>query len=217
MNIGNNIRRFRLQQGMTQQDVANICGLTKGMISKIESGKVTPALATLTKIAGAVGVDIVALMSEKHQRAAAFTPAVTDTDMYVATDLGYRMCGLARKYFQKQMQPIQITARKDEVIRHLVSHDEEEFIYVLSGILIFQVDERLYTLKPGDSLYFDGTRQHGIHEVIEDASYLDIFMGSQRDARATSGITRPRAVMELEQLQREQTFHTDAPDSKQDK
>lgn len=203
MNIGSSIRRYRLQQGMTQQDVANICGLTKGMISKIESGKVTPALATLTKVAGAIGVDIVALMSEKQQRSAAFTAAVSDENMYTATDLGYRVCGLARKYFQKQMQPILITAKKDEVIRHLVSHDDEEFIYVLSGTLIFQVDERLYTLKAGDSLYFDGTRQHGIHEVVEDAQYLDIFMGGQRDTRAMTGARRPPTVMEMEQKLRE--------------
>jgi transcriptional regulator with XRE-family HTH domain len=202
MNIGSNIRRFRLQQGMTQQDVANICNLTKGMISKIESGKVTPALATLTKIANAVGVDIVALMSEKHQRAAAFTPAVTDADMYVATDLGYKMCGLARKYFQKQMQPILIMAKKGEVVRHLVSHDDEEFIYVLTGTLIFQVDERLYTLKAGDNLYFDGTRQHGIYEVVEDTLYLDIFMGAQRDARATGGLNRSPSLVKLEQQER---------------
>jgi len=202
MNIGSNIRRFRLQQGMTQQDVANLCGLTKGMISKIESGKVTPALATLTKIAGAVGVDIVALMSEKQQRAAAFTPAVTDADMYVATDLGYKMCGLARKYFQKQMQPILITAKKGEVVRHLVAHDDEEFIYVLAGSLVFQVDERLYSLKTGDNLYFDGTRQHGIYEVVEDAMYLDIFMGVQRDAHATQGLRRPPTLMELEKKER---------------
>lgn len=202
MNIGSNIRRFRLQQGMTQQDVADFCGLTKGMISKIESGKVTPALATLTKIAGAVGVDIVALMSEKQQRSAAFTPAVTDADMFVGTDLGYKMCGLARKYFQKQMQPILITAKRGEVVRHLVTHDDEEFIYMLGGALIFQVDERLYTLKTGDNLYFDGTRQHGIYEVVEDAVYLDIFMGAQHDARATAGIHRPPLLVELEKKER---------------
>lgn len=202
MNIGHNIRRYRLQQGMTQQDVANICSLTKGMISKIESGKVMPALATLTKIANAVGVDIVALMSEKQQRASAFTPAVTDESAFVETDLGYKMCALARKYFQKQMQPILIMVKKDEVVRHAVSHDDEEFIYLLSGSLVFQVDERLYTLKPGDSLYFDGTRNHGIYEVLENAMYLDIFMGGQRDARATGGIGRPPALVTLETLQR---------------
>ena len=197
MNIGNNIRRYRLQQGMTQQDVATICGLTKGMISKIESNKVTPALATLTKIANAIGVDIVALMSEKQRRTVAFTPAVAEEGMFIETDLGYRMCGLARKYFNKQMQPILIVAKKNEVIRHLVSHDDEEMIYMLSGIMIFQADDRLYTLKSGDSLYFDGTREHGIYEVVEDAMYLDVFMGYQSDVNGLKSVRRSPTVVEL--------------------
>lgn len=187
MRIGNNIRRYRLQQGMTQQDVGNLCGLTKGMISKIESGKVTPALATLTRIAAAIGVDIVALMSEKDRRTTAFT-AMPDESDFVETDLGYRMCGLARKYLGKQLQPVLIVARKEDVRRHLVSHDHEEFIYVLSGCMVFQADGRLYTLNTGDSLYFDGTREHGIYEVLQDATYLDIFLGQQHEARATSGL-----------------------------
>lgn len=206
MNIGNNIRRYRLQQGMTQQDVASICGLTKGMISKIESGKVTPALATLTKIANAIGVDIIALMAEKKQRTAAFT-AMPEEEAFVETDLGYRMCGLARKYFGKQLQPVLIVAQKDRVQRHLVSHDDEEFIYVLSGTMVFQADGRLYTLNTGDSLYFDGTREHGIYEIIEDTTYLDIFMGQQHEARATSGVNRAPALLNLERLQREKPAH----------
>ena len=199
MNIGGNVRRYRLQQMMTQQDVAEICGLTKGMISKIESGKTTPALATLTKIANAIQVDIVALMSEKITRTVAFTPAANDDSDFVETDLGYRMCGLARKYFNKQMQPVLIVAKKNEVVRHTVSHDDEELIYMLSGIMIFQADDRLYTLKSGDSLYFDGTREHGIYEIVEDATYLDIFMGTRDDPREAKIINRPPAVIEFEQ------------------
>lgn len=208
MNIGSNIRRFRLQQMMTQQDVADICGLTKGMISKIESGKVTPALATLAKIANAVDVDIVALMSEKKTRTVAFTAAVNDESAFVETDLGYHMCGLARKYFNKQMQPMLIVAKKNEVIRHTVSHDNEELIYMLSGIMVFQADERLYTLKSGDSLYFDGTREHGIYEIIENATYLDIFIGNRHDPKGTKIKKLPGAAvfepLKLTQLEQEQ-------------
>lgn len=189
MSIGANIRRYRLQQGMTQQDVATMCGLTKSMISKIESEKVMPALATLAKIALAVGVDITALMSEKQRRTAAFNESPAP-DHYVQTDLGYQMCGLARKYFNKQMQPILVVAKKNEVIRHLVNHEDEEFIFMLSGAMVFQVNDKLYTLNAGDSLYFDGTCNHGIYEVMEDAQYLDIFMGQKIEARATGGTER---------------------------
>ena len=211
MDIGGNIKRFRLQQAMTQQDVAVICGLTKGMISKIESGKVTPALATLTKIADAVGVDIIALMSEKQQRTAAFTPAAQGEDGFVLTDLGYRIFGLARKYFNKQMQPVLIVAKKESTLRHLVSHDDEELIYMLSGIMIFMADERLYTLKSGDSLYFDGSYEHGIYEVVEDATYLDVFIGSRYEGKASHGLRYASGIAELEN--RHKGHNTDFTDN----
>ncbi|MEG2703042.1 MAG: helix-turn-helix transcriptional regulator, partial [Clostridia bacterium] len=58
LNIGKNIRAIRLKLSMTQQQLADECGLSKGMISKVENGVVVPAVATLTKIAQVMHVKV---------------------------------------------------------------------------------------------------------------------------------------------------------------
>ena len=47
MDVGVRIRSIRTQQGRTLDDLAQACGCSKSLLSKIETGKVVPALATL--------------------------------------------------------------------------------------------------------------------------------------------------------------------------
>ena len=43
----------------------------------------------------------------------------------------------------------------------LVSHEGEEFIYLLEGEVEFRSPKESFTLKPGDSLHFDASIPHG--------------------------------------------------------
>jgi hypothetical protein len=59
--------------------------------------------------------------------------------------------------------------------RHSVTHQGEEFLYVLDGSICFHVGNVRYTLHAGDSLYFDASEEHGVEALTEEATYLDIF------------------------------------------
>lgn len=54
---GQNIRSVRHIRSLTLADVARACGLSKGQISKIENGHMSPPLSTLERIAKALEVD----------------------------------------------------------------------------------------------------------------------------------------------------------------
>ena len=56
--VGANVKMLRIKQGMTQESVADRCGLNKHYISDIEHGKRNPALLTLIKICEAMNVEI---------------------------------------------------------------------------------------------------------------------------------------------------------------
>lgn len=56
--LGENIRRIRLAKGMTQGDVCGKIGADVAYLSNVESGKKNPTLATIEKIAKALGVTI---------------------------------------------------------------------------------------------------------------------------------------------------------------
>jgi transcriptional regulator with XRE-family HTH domain len=54
MNIGETIRSFRLQKGMSQGDIEKRTGLLRCYLSRVENGHTIPSLDTLAKIASAM-------------------------------------------------------------------------------------------------------------------------------------------------------------------
>ncbi len=54
--LGENLKRIREQKGVSQVDISKSLGVSRGFVSNIENGKTNPTLATITKLAKAVGV-----------------------------------------------------------------------------------------------------------------------------------------------------------------
>jgi transcriptional regulator with XRE-family HTH domain len=77
MNIGETIRNFRLQKGMSQGDIEKRTGLLRCYLSRVENGHTIPSLDTLAKIAAAMEINL-AQFFEDNSEAAASLPQLTD-------------------------------------------------------------------------------------------------------------------------------------------
>lgn len=60
--LAENLKRIRAEKGISQGDIVKSTGIDKAMISNIENGKTNPTLATIAKLAGALGVSVGELM-----------------------------------------------------------------------------------------------------------------------------------------------------------
>ena len=56
--LGKNLKRIRKEKGISQGDIVRSLGMDRAFISNIENGKTNPTLATIAKLARAVGVSI---------------------------------------------------------------------------------------------------------------------------------------------------------------
>lgn len=56
--LGRNLKRIRKEKGISQGDIVRKLGMTKSSVSNIENGKTNPTLATIAKLAKALGVPI---------------------------------------------------------------------------------------------------------------------------------------------------------------
>jgi transcriptional regulator with XRE-family HTH domain len=54
--LGRNLKRIRTQKGISQGDIVRSLGMDRAFVSNIENGKTNPTLATITKLARALGV-----------------------------------------------------------------------------------------------------------------------------------------------------------------
>ncbi len=64
MNIGETIRNFRLQKGMSQGDIEKRTGLLRCYLSRVENGHTIPSLDTLARIATAMDIPLARFFSE---------------------------------------------------------------------------------------------------------------------------------------------------------
>jgi len=60
--LGRNLKRIRKEKGISQGDIVRSIGMDRAFISNIENGKTNPTLATIAKLAKAIGVSVGELM-----------------------------------------------------------------------------------------------------------------------------------------------------------
>lgn len=160
LKIGLTLRTIRIRQGRTIQEIANICDLSRSMVSKIETDKVFPSISTLTKLAKSLGTNVSVLIEENGDNEEIVIQANKAEQNTIKTEKGYSIYPYASGFKQKKMQPFLFMAKKGEVKEHHVSHEGEEFIYVLEGEMKFQIGDIEYLLRKGDSLYFNALKTH---------------------------------------------------------
>jgi transcriptional regulator with XRE-family HTH domain len=82
MNIGETIRNYRLQKGMSQGDIEKRTGLLRCYLSRVENGHTIPSLDTLSKIAGAMELPLSQFFSEPgHNNGSKGLPQLSDDEV----------------------------------------------------------------------------------------------------------------------------------------
>ena len=59
--LGNNIRKYRLRRGFTQEQLAEASGVSEAYLSKLEAGRRNPTVKVLAKIASVLGTTLTKL------------------------------------------------------------------------------------------------------------------------------------------------------------
>jgi transcriptional regulator with XRE-family HTH domain len=82
MNIGETIRSYRLQKGMSQGDIEKRTGLLRCYLSRVENGHTVPSLDTLAKIAGAMELPLSQFFSDSgHANGSKGLPQLSDDEV----------------------------------------------------------------------------------------------------------------------------------------
>lgn len=179
--IGREVRAFRRQQGITVAELANLTGLSIGMLSKIENGNTSPSLTTLQLLANALSVPITSFFRRfEEQRDAVHTPAGEGVIMERAgTRAGhqYTLLGhIGANASGVVVEPYLITLSEKSDVFPTFQHDGIELLYMLEGEVDYRHGDQVYRLRPGDTLFFDADAPHGPEVLVElPARYLSII------------------------------------------
>ncbi len=168
--IGKQVRFYRKQMGMNLVDLGKATDLSQCMISKIENGQTSPSLATISALSSALNVPVTALFKTfDEQRDAVHVKAGQGLSIERrGTRAGHQYQLLGHSlHGDVSVEPYLITLTESSDVFPLFQHEGIEFIYMLSGRLVYRHGSSTYTLEPGDSLFFDADVSHGPEELTQ--------------------------------------------------
>jgi len=168
--IGEKIKLLRQKSGILPEDLAPILDLPGPILAKIENGVTQPTVATLLKLSQYFNISLETFFSDHPldkplQVVRAEEPEKAERPRATGKlAASYRFEALAPHLKDKHMQPflIELDPGIEENLP-ILSHDGEEFLYVLEGSIDFHADKEIINLRPGDSIYFHSEIPHALY------------------------------------------------------
>lgn len=163
--IGIALRKLRTDRELSARQLSAASGMSAAMISRIESGQVSPSIATLEALANSLDVPLVSLFREMAFEHIDFT--------HVEGGQGLRSTRIIRDHAHEFVnlafhtrQDIQFEARlvileKQETRPPIYVGRGVVFLYILEGVARYGYGTREFRLSAGDSLSLDAELSHG--------------------------------------------------------
>jgi transcriptional regulator with XRE-family HTH domain len=174
MKIGKELKRVRVSQGMTLEELSNKCGYSKALISRVETGSVSPSLTSLMKMVSALGLKLHDLFTSIERGQASVVRKGEEKKFM--TEGKSVMEFLATDIAMKKMEPVRITAPAGYVSGDQSDvHYGEEFIFVLGGKIEISIGDATHKLSQGDSIYLSaGTPHQWRNPGKDDATVVSV-------------------------------------------
>lgn len=174
MTLGDKLRAIRKDRGLTLQQVADAAGLSKAFVSQIESGTANPSLASLKRVGNALEIPLAALFEDesngpepapaptdeagevrvvrKHRRKQILWPGRSVPSYLLTPDLRGRL--------EVLLDVLEPGAASEEDDQRCMTHDGEEFGFILEGRYEATVNGQVYVLEEGDSITYPSRLPH---------------------------------------------------------
>jgi transcriptional regulator with XRE-family HTH domain len=179
--LGERTRALRTERELQQRQLAEKAGMTPSMISQIESGRLTPSLHTLGKIAGALGVTIGALFDGQPSGAIHVTrkkgyPTVSfDGSSEQWSVLG---AGLFQGKIRAVVSTLDARSKGMMTDKVVIKPGQMKLFYVLDGKVALHYGGERHVLDTGDSALLDGGTPHGWENLgTRKAQALWVILG----------------------------------------
>jgi transcriptional regulator with XRE-family HTH domain len=178
--IGKKIRETRQKQQIKLHELAEEAQISKGLLSKIETGRTIPSLPVLISVIQTLKVDMSAFfegieMQQStpyiHKKSGEYTPFEKEE----AFGFLYQFIlshHIANTAFEAVILELKPHSKREKVVT-----DGFEFKYVLSGEVEYQLGDEIVVLQTGDSLFFNGRIPHvPVNKTGHPAIMLVIYL-----------------------------------------
>lgn len=177
--IGTKVKQLRLRHKKTQQQIADSCGISKSLLSKIENGQTSSAVATLSKISHALEVPLSWLLEDQPEQDLVLLPSNRRDPRVSDEHMGYSYELLANRSPYTGVEPtiVHVTPKNRNIREEAYTHSHDEFIYILRGNIDLYYDGNTHSMSEGDTAYFLGEKPHLFIPIDDEgAKVLTLFI-----------------------------------------
>lgn len=162
--IGKRIKMIRKKQGFTISTLASNAGVSNGLISRIENGRVIPSLPVLLEIISALEIDASTFFEGVEKKTGAKFIHIKKEEQHL---IEKEVEAVGFSYYQIFSKSLNTVGFEAVILnlapnskREKVITDAWEFKYIISGECIYDIDNEEVVVKEGDSIYFNGRLPH---------------------------------------------------------
>ncbi|GAB3626703.1 transcriptional regulator [Pandoraea terrae] len=191
--VGARLRDARKARGLTLTQLSEQSGIAVSTISKGERGDIALTYDKFAALAHTLRLDLDAIFGRPKQASAGpMAPSFTASGEQMIYDTpNYEYGMLANDLTGKRMVPMRahVRARALSDFPDYIRHAGEEFVFLLAGALELRFENgSVFTLNPGDSLYFDSSVGHVYISLGDEDAEVLVCCVDTDDARPQGAI-----------------------------
>lgn len=168
VDVGERLRAIRRLRRATLKSVADRAELSESFLSQVERGRANASIASLRKIAAALGVDVADLFAPNGSTG---RPRVLRRE--ARPNLAFGTLGRKFMLTPRPLEHLQVIVGEldaggstgDEPYTH---GDSEELLIVLEGVVSLQLGSEVFELSTGDSIDYRSSTPHRLVNIGGD-------------------------------------------------
>jgi transcriptional regulator with XRE-family HTH domain len=167
--LGERLRELRLEKGLTVKKLGAMSQVPPSTISKMENGRLKPSLVHAINLASALGGNLGFLVDRYRRNPTRFVVLhANDRTEIEFPDMNLILEDLNRNFhsgiLEARLGTLETGASSGD---QPMSHEGEEFCYVLDGTIRYIIEDEEFELTQGDSIHFKSTLDHSWKNISD--------------------------------------------------
>lgn len=170
VDVGERLRAIRRLRRATLRSIADRAGLSESFLSQVERGRANPSVASLTRIAAALGVHVSDLFEPDQARTDPRVLKRARRPTLAFGNLGRKQLLTPRPLDQLEVIMVELDPGGSTGEEPYTHGDSEELIVVLAGRVHVQLGDHVFELAQGDSIDYRSSTPHRVVNAGDDVA-----------------------------------------------
>lgn len=170
--INKKIREVRKRKGITLKELSGLTELSVSFLSQVERGISSMTITSLKRIANALEIPMKELVTVDDDES-----FVRKKDNAVLLNMEKSYISYSRlsgKFEGRQLEAVLLTMKPNFRDEELMTHEGEEFYYIISGTGTFLIDGKEYVVNAGETIHYPSNK---LHKTINNEDVELVMLG----------------------------------------